>query len=142
MALSRELSSGLRAAYDGTDYAVFGEPELVLHIGERNPDLDELLAAEGVSTAAFITAANPGGQARSAWENEIANAALVESQTGAGFACYEGEGRAPDGSWIERSVLVVGISRADAETVGRAFGQNAIVFLTRGLPPELVVLAD
>jgi uncharacterized protein DUF3293 len=130
----------LIAAYRKTDYVVFGEPGLVLRIGEANPDLDELLAAEGAATAAFITAANPHGVARNAWENEIANAALVKSQTEAGFACYQGEGRAPDGSWTEASVLVVGISREDAEIVGRAFAQNAIVFVARGLPPELVLL--
>jgi len=134
------LAPDLIAAYRRTDYVVFGEPELVLRIGEANPDLDELLAAEGASTAAFITAANPRGAASSAWENEIANAALVKSQTETGFACYQGEGRAPDGSWTESSVLVVGISREDAEIVGRAFAQNAIVFVTRGLPPELVLL--
>jgi uncharacterized protein DUF3293 len=137
------LRPGLLAAYQKARYVVFGEPELVLRIGERNPDLDELLQAEGADTAAFVTAANPRGGARSAWENEIANAALVESQTAAGFACYPGEGRDPEGSWTpERSVLVVGISRADAEKVGRVFEQNAIVFLTRGLAPELVVLED
>ena len=134
------LAPELLAAYQETDYAVFGDPELVLRIGEHNPDLDELLDAEGASSAAFITAANPGGRQRSAWENEIANAALVESQTQAGFACFEGEGRNPDGSWTEKSVLVVGISRADAGIVGRAFGQNAIVFVERGGPPELVLL--
>jgi Protein of unknown function (DUF3293) len=134
------LAPELLAAYEKTDYAVFGEPGLVLRIGERNPDLDELLEAEGASSAAFITAANPGGRRRSAWENEIANAALVESQTQAGFACFEGEGRNSDGSWTEKSVLVVGIPRGDAEIVGRAFGQNAIVFVERGGPPELLLL--
>jgi len=134
------LAPELVAAYEKTDYAVFGDPELVLHIGEPSADLDELLAAEGAATAAFITAANPRGQRGGNWENEIANAALVKSQTEAGFACYEGEGRNPDGSWTEKSVLVVGIARADAEIVGRAFGQNAIVFVERGRPPELVLL--
>jgi len=112
----------------------------VLRIGERNADLDELLEAEGAATAAFITAANPGGRKRGHWENEVANAALVKSQNKAGFRCFEGEGRAPDGSWTEKSVLVVGISRADAEVVGRAFDQNAIVFVERGKAPELVLL--
>jgi|SRR5882672_855449 len=135
------LDPARRAAYEKAHYVVFGEPELVLRIGERNPDLDELLEAEGAATAAFITAANPRGEEIGAWENEIANAALVESQTAAGFACYSGEGRDPEGSWApERSALVVGISRADAEAVGRAFEQNAIVFVTRGQAPELVVL--
>jgi hypothetical protein len=134
------LLSELLDAYRRTLYVVFGEPELVLRIGERNADLDELLEAEGAATAAFITAAHPRGRKRGNWENEIANAALVKSQSEAGFACYEGEGRAPDASWIEKSVLVVGISRRDAEIVGSAFEQNAVVFVERGGAPELVVL--
>ena len=131
----------LIAGYQRALYVVFGKPELVIRIGEPNPDLDELLAAEGAASAAFITAANPRGAATSAWKNEIANAALVETQTKAGYRCFEGEGRDPQGRWRpERSALVVGIPRADAEAVGRAFGQNAIVFVERGLAPELVIL--
>jgi len=81
-----------------------------------------LLEAEGAATAAFIHRANPGGVATSAWKNEIANAALVETQTKAGYRCFEGEGRDPQGRWRpERSALVVGIPRAEAETVGRTF---------------------
>jgi hypothetical protein len=136
------LPAELLEAYRGTDYVVFGEPELVLRIGEPNSDLDELLDAEGKATAAFITAANPRGQRRGAWQNEIANAALVKSQNEAGFRCFEGEGRAPDRKWAERSVLVVGIPRADAVIVGRAFEQNAIVFAERGRAPELLLLED
>jgi hypothetical protein len=73
----------------------------------------------------------------------MANAALVQTQTQAGYACFEGEGRDPQGRWTpERSALVVGIPRQDAEAVGRAFGQNAIVFVERGRAPELIVLGD
>ncbi len=40
-----------------------------------------------------------------------------------------------------RPELVIRIgARADAEAVGRAFGQNAIVFVEKGRAPELVVL--
>ena len=131
----------LIAAYEKALYVVFGRPELVIRIGEPNPDLDELLEAEDATTAAFITAANPQGELTSAWKNEIANAALVETQTKAGYRCFEGEGRDPQGRWKpERSALVVGIPRANAEAVGRAFGQNAIVFVERGRAPELVLL--
>ena len=139
----RPSTPELIAAYEKALYVVFGEPELVIHIGEPNPDLDELLEAEGAATAAYITAANPRGEAASRWKNEIANAALVETQTTAGYRCFEGEGRDPHGRWRpERSALVVGISRADAEGVGRAFGQNAIVFVEKGRAPELVLLGD
>ena len=133
----------LIAAYEKALYVVFGKPELVIRIGEPNPDLDELLEAEGAATAAFITAANPHGEATSAWKNEIANAALVDTQTKAGYRCFEGEGRDPQKRWTpERSVLVMGIPRAQAETVGRAFGQNAIVFVEKGRAPELVLLEE
>jgi uncharacterized protein DUF3293 len=136
------LDPALLEAYRQARYAVFGERGLVLRIGEPNPDLDALLAAEGASTAAFITAANPRGEARSAIENRVASAALVESQRAAGYACYPGEGRDPGGKWTpEPSVLVVGIARENALALGRELRQNAIVFVTRGLAPELVVLA-
>ena len=131
----------LIAAYEKALYVVFGKPELVIRIGQPNPDLDELLEAEGAAAAAYITAANPRGEAASRWKNEIANAALVQSL--AGYRCFEGEGRDPKARWKpERSALVVGIPRADAETVGRTFGQNAIVFVERGRAPELVLLED
>ena len=136
-------SPELIAAYERALYVVFGTPELVIRIGELNPDLDELLEAEGAATAAFITAANPRGEVTSSWKNEMANAALVQTQAEAGYACFEGEGRDPQGRWTpERSALVVGIPRTDAEAVGRAFGQTAIVFVERGRAPELVVLGD
>jgi hypothetical protein len=131
------------AAYKKARYVVLGDPELVIRIGEPNPDLDELLEAEGAATAAYITAANPRGEARSAWENEVANAALVQSQTQAGYSCFEGEGRDPQERWTpERSVLVIGIPRSDAEAVGRVFGQNAIVFVEKGRSPELVLIRN
>jgi len=135
----RPATPELIAAYEKALYVVFGEPELVIRIGEPSPHLDELLEAEGAATAAYITAANPRGEATTPWKNEIANAALVQSL--AAYSCFEGEGRDPQGRWTpERSALVVGISRADAEVVGRAFGQNAIVFVEKGRAPELVVL--
>jgi uncharacterized protein DUF3293 len=136
-------SPELIAAYEKALYVVFGKPELVIRVGEPNADLDELLEAEGAATAAFITAANPGGEVASAWKNEVANAALVESLNRAGYRCFEGEGRDPQKRWKpERSALVVGIPRAEAEGAGRTFGQNAIVFVERGRAPELVLLGD
>jgi hypothetical protein len=137
----RPATPDLIGAYEKALYVVFGEPELVIRIGEPNPDLDELLEAEGAATAAYITAANPRGEPASRWKNEIANAALVKSL--AGYRCFEGEGRDPLGRWKpERSALVAGISRADAEIVGRAFGQNVIVFVEKGRAPELVVIGE
>ncbi|MGH8635628.1 MAG: DUF3293 domain-containing protein [Burkholderiales bacterium] len=132
----------LVAAYLCADYVVFGEPELVLRIGEACAQLDALLEAEGARTAAYVTAANPRGRLAGQAENVLATTALLEAQREAGYACYAGEGRDPQQEWpAEPSVLVVGIARAEAEVLGRGYEQNAIVFVEKGKAPELVMLA-
>jgi hypothetical protein len=135
------LSPELLRAYERADYVVFGEPELVIHVGEPNPDLDALMQADGAAVAAYITAANPFGESQDEWENKLAMIALTQV-LGDSYACYSGEGRDPTGEWsAEPSLLVIGISRADAEELGRRYEQNAIVFIEKGGVPELVVLA-
>jgi hypothetical protein len=135
------LSPDLLAAYENADYVVFTDPELVLKIGEPSPRLDALLEQEGASTAAFVTAANPRSKPRSAAENGAALAALDQLIAAAGYPWRAGEGREPDGNWAEPSRVVMGIYRANAEALGRLFGQNAIVFVEKGAAPELVVLS-
>ena len=127
-------------AYKKADYVVFADRQVVVRLGEINPELDVLLDAEGATTAAFITAANPRGEKRSDTENGVANAALQSFVSAAGYPHFWGEGRDPFGSWAEPSFLVIGIYRANAEALGQLFEQNAIVFCEVGRPPELVVL--
>jgi hypothetical protein len=135
------LRPDLLAAYQKALYVVHGAPELVIRIGERNEDLDALLEADGLDTAAYLTAANPGGELQSKMENELACAALHQALADAGCICYVGEGRDPEGDWpAEPSILALGISRHEAEVIGRSYEQNAIVFIERGRAPELVVL--
>jgi hypothetical protein len=127
-------------AYHTADYVVFADREVVLRVGEINPELDELIGTEGATTAAFITAANPRGEKRSDTENGVANAALQSFVSAAGYPHFWGEGRDPFGGWKEPSFLVIGIFRANAEALGQLFEQNAIVFHEVGRAPELVVL--
>jgi hypothetical protein len=128
-------------AYENADYVVFADPDFVLRIGEPSARLDELLEREGATTAVFITAANPRSEQKSASENKTAGGTLNDLLDTAGYPRYEGEGRDPDKKRAaEPSVLVVGIYRANAEALGRIFGQNAIVFAEKGKAPELVVL--
>jgi len=70
----------LIAAYLGAEYAVFGEPELVLRIGEPSAALEALLEAEGADTAAYVSAANPHGRQAGKTENVLATTALLEAQ--------------------------------------------------------------
>jgi len=110
----------------------------VLRIGVHDAGVDRLLEAHGIATAAFVTAANPRGEARTPAENEVAMAAL---QASLALPWLSGEGRDPEGRWSpEPSLLVLGIARADAEVLGRRLEQNAIVFIERGRAPELVLL--
>jgi glycine/D-amino acid oxidase-like deaminating enzyme len=134
------VSPKLMDAYREADYVVFAEPEFVLKIGEPSRRLDALLEQEGATTAAFLTAANPRSKPQSAAQNASALSALDQLVAAAGYPWRAGEGREPDGSWVEPSRLVIGIYRANAETLGRLFGQNAIVFVEKGKAPELVLL--
>jgi hypothetical protein len=137
------LGPDLIAAYLCAEYVVFVEPELLLRVGEASAQLDALLEAEGADTAAYVTAANPQGRFAGPAENLLATTALLEAQREAGYACFTGEGRDPQGEWLpEPSVLVVGISRSEAAILGRSYEQNAILFVEKGRAPELVVLGD
>jgi putative PIN family toxin of toxin-antitoxin system len=130
------LDPRLIAAYEKALYTVLDGP--VLRIGQRNPALESLLDAQGATTAAFITAANPRGEPRSHAANEQA---MAELRGALSWPFLPGEGRDPEGRWpAEPSLLVVGISRGEAEALGRRFEQNAIVFVEKGAAPELVML--
>ena len=127
-------------AYEKADYVVFSDRQIVLRVGEKNSTLDELIKAEGATTAAFVTAANPRGDKRSEKENGVANAALQSFVQAAGYPHYWGEGRDPFGTWSEPSFLVIGIYRPNAEALGQLFEQNAILFCEIKRAPELIIL--
>lgn len=134
--------AGLIEAYKRALYVVFGVPGLVIRIGEPNAELDALLEQYEARTAAFVSAANPHGERQSAAGNQAAAELLLKSEFLIGHEWFEGEGRDPDGQWpAEPSVLVIGLSRRDAEGLGFVCRQNAIVFIDKGKAPELVILA-
>src|SRR6476620_9415494 len=89
--------------YRNAEYVVFADPPVVIRVGEANPQVDELIRAEGARTAAFVTAANPRGEPRSDMENGVANAALQNFVSAAGYPHFWGEGRDPRGNWAEPS---------------------------------------
>jgi hypothetical protein len=134
------LNKKLIEQYRDSDYIVFLEPELVLKVGEPSERLDRLLEVHGAASAAFVTAANPRSEKRSAAENAEAMGALDGILAAAGYPRYPGEGRNAERSWREPSVLAIGIFRANAQALGRLFGQNAVVFIEKGKAPELLLL--
>lgn len=114
--------------------------EIVLRVGERNPDLDALLEQRRVSSCAFLTAWNPGSRLLAAAENARRQAALLAAAGRAGYPYLPGRGIGADGGWpSEESLLILGIARPAALALGRRFGQLAIVCAARGEPVELAI---
>jgi len=63
----------------------------VIRIGEPNPDLDELLEARRVDGGVYHRRES-AGRCDERLKNEVANAALVETQTKAGYAASRARG--------------------------------------------------
>ena len=128
-------------AYKAAHYVVFGEPDIVLKVGEPNARLDALMDAKSAGSAAFVSGANPHGKPRNLVRNVVAFQFLKVLLRKSRYLFYEGEGRDPKGVWPpEGSVLVLDMPRDEAEALGNRFAQNAIVYVERGGPPELVLL--
>lgn len=134
------LPPALLDAFRRTLYRVDdGWHRFVIRIGEPAPQVDALLAADGLDCAAFLTAANPLAKPLDAAQNALRNAELRRRVEAAGARVLAGEGRAEDGAWAEPSFLVLGLSRAQADALADRFEQAAYVLLERSRPPELVL---
>ncbi len=142
MALPPELVQAYRKAIYVVSAPAASVPEIVLMIGEPNADLDELLDAEDAASGVFVTAANPHSRRQGAAENAEAFLRMNTLLAPTRYRRFAAEGRDPDGKWpAERGVFIAGMPRAEAQALGRALGQNAVVFVERGRAPELLLLA-
>jgi hypothetical protein len=139
------LDPALRAAYQRAIYAIFASPGAEFRIGETSDILDAMMAMARVRCAAFVSSANVRGVSTPENERRLADfllsSQLDDLSATAKYRVYRGEGRDPDGKWTaEPSVLIMGIPRDEAESLGRRLEQNAIVWIEKGRPPELLVL--
>ena len=127
-------------AYKNTRYKI-SKLNLEIRIGEHFEHLDELLLEHNAKSWAFITPYNPESQILSDQENEARFELLKEEVKD--YTVFEGEGVGADVSWpAEKSLLILGIDRSEAERIGKHFKQNAIVFgAILGLA-ELIVLNE
>ncbi len=89
--------------------------------------MDALLEARGVSEGVLVTAWNPGRRRLPEGVNRRRAARLAERLRGLpAVPGVNGEAR-----WREESLLVLAATRR-VETLGRLFGQDAVVLLRRG----------
>jgi hypothetical protein len=137
----------LRAAYLATDFVFEVEGQrYTLRVGEQNPQVCDLLVKQGAQGAAYITAFNPASLQLGEVHNTLAMRALrrdLKANDGGSWAVYAGAGQDRAGNWPpEPSLMVLGIDRAQAEKLGRRYGQYAIVWVDATGTPSLVELAD
>lgn len=121
------LSKELLEAYRATSYtAETPGGVIVLRVGEKCPELWELMREHGAKTAAYITAVNPGSVQLSEEENAARLAELDAVLERDGFMVFKGCAVADAGDWPdEESRLVLGVKRSTASYWAREFHQNA-----------------
>jgi hypothetical protein len=144
MKIVATVSPELAEAYHRTEFRVADRGwEFVLQHGEHSKVLEACHAAFGVSCSAYITAWNPRSELTAPEVNRAAQTRLEAELTALGLPFLHGEGLDPTGSWPgEPSVLVLGISRDDAQRLGLAFGQNAIVVAGRDAVARVVLVEE
>ena len=79
-----------------------------------------------VGAVHIVTAHNPRGVMSDEASNGLAHQALIERAAAMEVGTIATEGSAPDGSMREPGLLMIGLARAEAVSMGRAFAQSAI----------------
>jgi hypothetical protein len=127
-------------AYTETTFVVAGERGLVeIRVGQHGRRLRRLLEHHKALTWAFISAWNPSSNALPPAENAARHHALVKAVRDAGFSLLSGRGIPADSSWPpEESLMVFDISEQKAVSLGRTFGQLAIVWGRRDGAAQLL----
>jgi hypothetical protein len=125
------------SAYKKTRFCVDDGPRRICFMaGSANKKLDALLERHDAKSWAFITAWNPGSIELPREQNEARQAQLRRAV--AGYEVLSGEGIGEDPRWTpEESLLILNVSRGKAISLGRRFGQLAIVVGRRGEKSEL-----
>jgi hypothetical protein len=109
---------------------------IVLRIGQNAKTLEDALPH--ANNWAFITAANPLPEILTPDENQNRQDKLRKLLKEMGYIFYEGVGVSADAHWQEDSMLIVNITRKDANTIAHHFGQMAFVYGTLRKVTELV----
>jgi len=129
-------------AYLATHYRVGHTDDCpVLRIGSTCLELDALFSDRDVDCAGFLTAYNPRGTQQSDLKNETSHRLLHAQLSALSLTLIEGSGSEPGTNWpAERSYFALGLTRDAASDFGRAFDQDAIVWVGDDLVPQLILL--
>ena len=124
------ISPNLIRAYREAKFVVESNTPITLLVGQCNKDLSSLLGDHKKSTAAFITAFNPYSKVQTDQENLQAQNELLKDIKGLGFEAINGYGQDIAEEWPkEVSILIIGITESQAETLSDKYSQNAFIWI-------------
>ena len=104
--------------------------DIAIKVGEVSHQLSTLMKAHKAKSAAFITAFNPYSALVSPQENELSHKALLSDLSALGLECISGEGVDSENLWpSEPSILILGISLENAESLAKRYKQNAFIWI-------------
>jgi hypothetical protein len=135
--LAGEMSEELLKAYRQALYFVeTPKGQILLKVGERSPDLIDLIQQQNCDNWAYITAANPKSEILSEEENRLRNTELETLLSKDRYAFFKGVAKSPEDSFpAENSFLVFGISEKEAVKLAEKFNQAALLLGTStGIP--------
>ena len=129
--LSHSISPKLLTAYRAAIYVIYGDEEdFVLKVDEASADLARLMKKYEVISAALITAFNPHSVLSTAQDNVRNHNRLIADIHALGLQSVSSEGADQSHIWSsEPSILVLGISLEDAESLADRYEQNAFLWI-------------
>jgi Protein of unknown function (DUF3293) len=114
-----------------------------LAVDQHCPPLGDLLRAAGCTSAAWLTAFNPGSQLGTETQNSDSQKRLERRLQRACYRLISGTAVDPAGHWPpEPSLFVPGMLLGDAESTARDFGQLAFLWIEADAVPRLVEAAQ
>ena len=133
------MDNNYSAIFNETVYeALLPTGTQLISLNNTNAWLDDILNEKKKDTWAFITAFNPLPKILASDINNKRQDELIQIVENWGYTYFKGHGRAPDNSWIEECVLILGISLTSAIEIGNDFGQMAILFGKKHETAEIV----
>jgi hypothetical protein len=138
------LPEELIEAYLKTEYrAVVDGAAITLRISAQSSGILSVFEQSKTDCAAFITAENPYSEPQTPAVNAERQQRLRNALSAMGIPYFPGQGQGEDPAWpAEASFLALGIDREASITLGRKYGQNAIVWVGSDGVPELLLLTS
>lgn len=110
-----------------------------VRVGDRDKRVERLLEFCSADDWAFLTAWNPEGTFTNETENRRRQEAMESELEDREGRVFPGEAVPDPAEWApEQAVLVVGLSQTDVLEVAGEYGQDAIVWGTRGESARLI----